>query len=322
MKHFAAQFKNKTILVVGDIILDKYIFGKITRKSPEAPKTPVILAMNEGYALGGAANVSHNIVSLGGKAILLGYLGDDDNATTVKHLLSKTKIKDSSFIIRSHPTITKTRIFDGTRQVARIDEESTAPLSKQELAIFLAAIKKAQKNVDIVIVVDYAKGMISKEAMALLIKKFGGEKIIADPKPIHKDLMRNILLITPNLKELSLMTRRDIKKTNDIYSATQILAQDLRTSILATLSGKGMTLYDISDDTIFRVPPPGVKVVDVTGAGDVATAACALAVASGASLAEAALFANRAAGVSVTKPSTATVTLKEVENSNNTRKIQ
>jgi D-beta-D-heptose 7-phosphate kinase/D-beta-D-heptose 1-phosphate adenosyltransferase len=154
--------------------------------------------------------------------------------------------------------------------------------------------------------------MVSKEAMALLVKKFGGEKIIADPKPIHKDLMCNILLITPNLKELSLMAGRDVKQTNDIYSAAQDLAQDLHTSILATLSGKGMALYDKSDDTIFRVPPPHVKVIDVTGAGDVATAACALAVASGASLAEAALFANRAAGISVTKPGTATVTLKEI----------
>jgi D-beta-D-heptose 7-phosphate kinase/D-beta-D-heptose 1-phosphate adenosyltransferase len=315
MKHFTSQFKNKTILVVGDIILDKYIFGKITRMSPEAPKTPVILAMSEGYALGGAANVAHNIVSLGGKAILLGYVGKNGNAATVKRLLSKTKIKDASFVSADHPTVTKTRIFDGARQVARTDEESTAPLSKQELATFLAAIKKVQKNIDIVVVADYAKGMVSKEAMTLLVKKFGGDKIIADPKPVHKDLMRNLLLITPNLKELSLMTGRDIKQTSDIYSATQGLAQDLHTSILATLSGKGMALYDKSDDTIFRVPPPGVKVVDVTGAGDVATAACALAIASGASLAEAALFANRAAGISVTKPGTATVTVKEIAQS-------
>ena len=312
MKNFTAQFKHKTILVVGDIILDEYLFGNITRMSPEAPQTPVVLMKNEKLVLGGAANVANNIVSLGGKAVLLGCIGNDEHGRLLKKLLKKAKIKNGSFISSERPTITKTRVFDGERQIVRIDDEKDHPLSKKELALFQTALRKIPANIDMVIVSDYAKGMISKETMQILRKKFSGDKIVADPKPIHKDLMRGLLVIAPNLKETSLMAGAALRRHEDIRNTALRLAEELQTSILTTMGRDGMILCDKSNMTVYRVASPKVRAIDVTGAGDVATAACALALASGASLSQAAEFANRAASISVTKLGTATVTIKEI----------
>ena len=312
MKHFTAQFKHKTILIVGDIILDEYILGNITRMSPEAPQAPVIFMKSNKRLLGGAANVANNIVSLGGKAILLGSIGNDEHGKLSKGLMKKEKIKDLSFISTERPTITKTRIFDGERQIARIDNEKDNPLSKKELVLFQSTLRKLTTKIDMVIVSDYAKGMISKETMHILRKKFSGDKIVADPKPVHKELMRGLLVITPNLKETALMAGAALRRHEDIRNTALRLTEELQTSSLATMGREGMMLCDKNDMTIYRVTSPKVRAIDVTGAGDVATAACALALASGASLAEAAEFANRAASISVTKLGTATITLEEV----------
>jgi D-beta-D-heptose 7-phosphate kinase/D-beta-D-heptose 1-phosphate adenosyltransferase len=312
MKNFTAQFKNKTILVVGDVMLDEYIFGNITRMSPEAPQTPVIFMKSEKRVLGGAANVAHNIISLGGEAILLGVQGNDEHAKRLQKLLQEARIENRSFTSPTRPTTTKTRVFDSERQVARIDDEQSGPLSKRELSLFSTALRKLPSKIDMVIISDYAKGMISKETIQALRKKFPGEKIVADPKPVHKSLMHSICMITPNLKEVSLMAGTTLKRHEDIRKTITRLTEDLHTSVLATMGREGMMLCDKNDMTIYRVAPPNVRAIDVTGAGDVATAACALALASGAELAEAAEFANRAAAISVTKLGTATVVLKEI----------
>ena len=143
MKNFTAQFKNKTILVVGDVMLDEYVFGKITRMSPEAPTTPVILMKSEDRVLGGAANVAHNIVSLGGKAILLGCVGNDENANQFRQLLAKAGVKDSLFASPTRPTTTKTRIFDGERQVARVDDENNGGALSKRTRVFSGGPPKA-----------------------------------------------------------------------------------------------------------------------------------------------------------------------------------
>lgn len=315
MKNFTAQFKNKTILVVGDLMLDEYIFGNITRMSPEAPQTPVIFMKSNERVLGGAANVAHNIVSLGGKAILLGVLGNDEHGKWLRQLLKKAGIADCSFISSTRPTTTKTRVFDGRRQVARIDDEQSGTLSQKELALFSAALRKLPKIIDMVIVSDYAKGMVSQGTMQILRKKFSGEKIVADSKPIHKNLMRGLCVITPNLKEVSLMMDATLRRHKDIRNTITRLTKDLRTSVLATMGQGGMMLCDKNNLSVHRIVPLKVRAVDVTGAGDVTTAAYALALASGASLAKAATFANRAAAMSVTKLGTATVTLRELSHS-------
>ena len=313
MKNFTAQIKNKTILVVGDLILDEYIMGNITRMSPEAPQTPVILMKGEKRVPGGAANVANNIISLGGRAILLGVVGNDEHGKRLRELIKKTRLTDLSFVSPTRRTTAKTRVFDGVRQVARIDNEQSNPLSEKEFALFSVMLNKLPAKIDMVVVADYAKGMISQKTMQLLRKKFSGEKIVADPKPIHRNLMRGLRVITPNLKEISLMAGSALKRHKDIRNTVSKLAEELHTSILATMGREGMILCDKKDLSVYRVAPPKVRAIDVTGAGDVATAALALALASGVSLIEAARFSNRAAAFSVTKLGTATVTLKEIE---------
>jgi D-beta-D-heptose 7-phosphate kinase/D-beta-D-heptose 1-phosphate adenosyltransferase len=204
------------------------------------------------------------------------------------------------------------RIFDGERQVARIDRERAEEFSTKELALFSAALRKLPKKIDMVVVSDYAKGIVSKKTMALLRKRFTGDKIIADPKPVNKDHMRELHMITPNLKEVSAMTGLEFKSHDLIREAIRTLARELHSSILVTMGREGMMFCDKNNMTIYRVASPKVRAIDVTGAGDVATASCALALAAGASFSEAAEFANRAASVSVTKFGTATVTLAEI----------
>lgn len=315
MEDLADQFKNRTILVIGDLILDEYIFGDITRMSPEAPKTPVILIRDRKYVLGGAANVANNIVSLGGKAILLGELGNDGNGEIFRGLLRKAGIINRTFVSIERPTTIKTRVFYDGRQIARIDAEKTAPLCRAELKQFAVALQSIQRKIDFVVISDYAKGMFSKATREIILERFSGEKILADPKPIHKDLVRHLRLITPNLKETSAMAGVSLKRHDGIRAAIRTLARELDTSILATMGHEGMMLCNKKGLDIHRIPPPRVRAVDVTGAGDVATAACALALASGVSLAGAAHLANLTASISVTKQGTATVTLAELRKS-------
>ncbi len=314
MRHFSGHFKEKTVLVIGDPILDEYAFGIVERNSPEVPTAPVVLVKREQRLLGGAANVAHNIVALGGRALLLGYLGDDDAGRSMSALLAAAKIKDLSFVSKDRPTVVKQRIFNGPQQIARMDREDLSPLSKSDLRKFKVALGNAPRIVDFVIVSDYAKGMISKESMRMILDRFGGDSILADPKPVHRDLMRGLRAITPNLKEVSAMIGRPLRKHEDIREETRALSMKLSTSIITTMGHDGMMVFDEAADSFHRIPRPHVKAVDVTGAGDVATAACALALASGATLLEAARFANHAASFSVTKPGTATVTLKELKN--------
>jgi rfaE bifunctional protein kinase chain/domain len=313
MKSFTARFKNKTILVIGDLMLDEYIFGNIFRMSPEAPTTPVILVKNRERVLGGAANVAHNIVSLGGKAMLLGCIGDDNAGLLFQKLLTEARIENRSFTSAERPTTVKNRLFDGNRQVARVDTETAKPLTRRELELFSKALHKLPRRIDFVAISDYAKGMFSKETMRLILKRFPGNRILADLKPVHKNLVHELCVITPNLEEVSLMAGIKLRRHEDIRNTAARLAKELRTSVLITMGREGMMLCDKKDLSIYRVAPPKVRAVDVTGAGDVATAATALALASGASLIDAAEFANRAAAISVTKLGTATVTFKETE---------
>ena len=256
--------------------------------------------------------MANNMVSLGGTAILIGYVGDDENGKLSRRLLKKAGIRDFLFTSRTRPTITKMRVFDGERQVTRMDDEHSGPLSKQELASFSAAIRKLPSKIDMVIVSDYAKGTVSQKTMQILRDRFSGEKIVVDTKPIHRNLMHGLCMITPNLKEMSAMAGVPLRRHEDIRITAARLAKELNTSVLATLGREGMILCDKNDMTINRIRSPNLHAIDVTGAGDVATAAFTLAVASGASFVDAAKFANRAASISVTKLGTATVTLKEI----------
>jgi len=314
-KHFIKKFSSKNILVVGDAMLDEYIFGKITRMSPEAPLVPLILIESKKYALGGAANVAHNITALGGNAMLLGVKGGDNHGRILHQLLKKARIKDLLITVNDRPTTTKIRIFENHRLLTRVDEEESRRLKKSILSAFISKIKHLKHTkIDFVIISDYAKGVISKKLFRALLTAFGGEKIIADFKPKHQTFIKNIYAISPNIKETSEIAKVPIKNYSDALKAAMIVTKKLGTSTVVTMGRYGVLVYDKNRKTGSYIPAKKVKMIDVTGAGDTLTAALALAVASGANLFEAAEFANSVAAISVSKLGTATVKPRELRN--------
>lgn len=315
-KQLIAKFGSKRILVVGDVMLDEYIHGRITRMSPEAPTTPVILVRNKTYALGGAANVAHNVTVLGGNAILLGVIGADGNAKILTELLKKGGIRNSTVVSSDRLTTTKTRIFEDHRQLARIDRESTNPLPRRTNAVLASNVRALKRStIDFVIVSDYAKGVLSKDLMRILTKNFGKEKIIGDIKPRHASLMRGIYAIAPNLKEAAAMSGIKVKNSRDAAAAGTVISRRLHTTVIITMGRYGMLVVPRGkSNTAYKIAPRKIRARDVTGAGDTATAALTLALASGASIREAAEFANRAASLAVAKLGTATVRPAEIAN--------
>jgi len=293
------RFKEKNILVIGDIMLDKYIYGDVSRISPEAP-VPVVKVKKESFALGGAANTALNIVELGGGVFLIGFIGKDKKAVILKKLLKKRKIP--CFLESTLTTTQKTRIFGKEQQLLRFDEEETTE------KIFTDKIKKKilrkAKEADIIIISDYAKGVITKDLMSLLMGY--KRKMIVDPKPKNKILYRNAFLITPNEKE-----SLEMASCSNIEEAGIRLKEELNSNVLITRGERGMLLF--SDNKIVELPTYAREVYDVIGAGDTAIAALALSIASGSSLNESAVIANTAAGIAVEKKGTYPVSLKELK---------
>ncbi len=296
-----SHFKEKEILVIGDVMLDTYFKGDVSRISAEAP-IPIVSVEKEFHSLGGAGNVAANVVSLGGKATLFSFVGKDSQSEIVKKLLKESQIK--SFLDNNHKTTQKIRIMGGNQQLSRADFETTDDKLFTE-GVKISLIERAKKS-DIIIISDYAKGAITSDLMNLLLpfKK----KIICDPKPKNKDLYKGIFLLKANEKESTEMTA-----LSNISLAGKKLKEELNANnVLITRGKNGMTIFSDSLDKEINIPTSVKEVFDVTGAGDTAIAAIALAVASGASLNEAAIIANHAAGIKVEKAGTYAVSLSEL----------
>lgn len=291
------KFTGKKILIVGDLILDKYIYGEITRISPEAP-VPIVQIDEEYSELGGAGNVAANVAALGGEVFFFGFIGKDREGETLKDLFAKKKI--AMFLEENQSTITKTRILGKQQYILRIDKEEIkekifSKKMKDEM------LSKAEEC-DIIIISDYAKGTITKDLMDLL-KRFN-KKIIVDPKPKNKELFHDVLAIKPNEKETFEMSPAD-----NIEESVRTLKNQLNTDIISTLGERGMLIYS---DKIEMIPTFAREVFDLSGAGDTVIAALAMSLASGATLEEAAIISNHAAGISVEKRGTYAVTLNEL----------
>ena len=311
-KKILAQFPKKNILVVGDVMVDQYIFGVITRQSPESPKTPVILSHKTKHALGGAANVANNIVSLGGNAILLSVIGTDHEGEIFTDLIRKTgitaKIISSSF----RPTTTKTRIVENCHPIVRIDTETEKLLSESEFRAFKKEIDALDQRIDFVVISDYAKGVIDRKTFTLLAERFGSKKIIADFKPRSSSFMKDTYAITPNLSEAKCMASPS-KENISTLELAHILREKLKTHPVITLGEKGVLAMDERGRDWVFIKGRKVKAIDVTGAGDAITAAFALATSCGLQLSDAARFANFVASIAVGKMGVATVTPKEIK---------
>lgn len=307
------RLAGQRVLVVGDVMVDRFIIGTVTRISPEAP-VPVVRYQSEHTRLGGAANVAHNLAALGARVTLVGIVGADRTAERLRAQLSEAGLDTAGLVEDpSRPTVEKVRIIAGrNQQVARIDYEDDADASgavAQQLAERIASLGR---EAGVLLVSDYLKGTITRAVMEPLLDfKRAGSPLLVDPKIPHLECYRGATLVTPNNHEAEVATHRVIRSDEDARAA----GVDFRTragcdSVLITRGEHGMWLS--SDRVEGAVPATAREVADVTGAGDTVVATLALALAAGASLPEAAVLANHAAGVKVGKFGPATVSPQEL----------
>lgn len=309
------NFKNKNILVIGDIILDEYIWGKASRLSPEAP-VPVLEVKHKTHVAGGASNVANNIVSLGGNAFLCGVIGEDIYFDVLKKIFNTNKINYDLLIQDStRPTTVKTRLIaHNNQQLARVDSESKQAISFQIIEKIIEKIENFKEKIDLIICSDYSKGVLQKELLEKVIKIAQNKKIkvLVDPKGLDFSKYNGINYITPNLSEAYGATKSEISRP------LIDVAQDLRTitkadNVLITLSEDGV--YSFNGKEEITMPAVSSEVYDVTGAGDTFLSAFSLAIVCSDDIKSALALANYAAGVAVRKVGTTAVTktqLKEI----------
>jgi len=295
------------VLVVGDIMLDRYWFGEVSRISPEAP-VPVVLISNEDQRLGGAANVAWNCKELGARTRLLSVVGRDEPGRALEKLLKKKGVRASLQYDRGLSTTQKLRVIGRRQQLLRIDFER--PPSREVLASKLEEFKGALADFDVVVLSDYGKGGLAHIAEMIRSARRAGKRVLVDPKGDDWSRYRGASVITPNLAEL-----REVvgswKSEKDLKTRAQALRERLGLeALLLTRGGDGMTLF--SGRRILNVKAEAREVFDVTGAGDTVVATLAVMLAAGASLEAAMRVANRAAGIVVGKLGTAAVTHDEL----------
>ena len=306
------KFSVSNIAVIGDLMLDKYIFGMVDRISPEAP-IPIVKVEKEKYVPGGAANVAANISTLGGNPFLHGILGNDSAKETLLEKTEKLKINNHGIIIQeSKTTIQKIRIVAQNQQLLRIDYEDTNYIDSYTKGQFVNKLRN-HKNISVIVISDYAKGTITMDLMEN-IKDFAKENnilIIADPKPLHKNFYKDVFLITPNKKEAEEMCNMKINSLSDLENCGHQLMRELNCNVVLTNGDKGMSVFE-NGTTVEHIPTKAKEVFDVSGAGDTVVSAIALALSIGVSLRDAAYLANLAAGIKVAKVGTAPVDKEEL----------
>ena len=309
----------KRILVVGDIIVDHFVHGTVSRISPEAP-VPVVNVNREEYLLGGGANVLNNIFSLGAEAVLCGIIGDDEMGRRLQGLLAERGASTEGLITGKRPTTVKTRVLAQRQQVVRFDREQAGTPSEATVTGMIRYIDEHLSKFDAIIISDYFKGVIGKDLMTKLLDKMAQVQkqtgkvipVVVDPKPGDPDRFHGTTLITPNQMEAEKVSGVTIDSNANLQKAAEILLETVACkAVLITRGEHGMALLE-KDRPLLCIPTTAREVFDVTGAGDTVIAALALGLASGATYAEAAALANIAAGVVVAKVGTATVSREEV----------
>ncbi len=288
------------VLVIGDVMLDKFIMGRVTRISPEAP-VPVVAFEHERVRLGGAANVAHNITALGGEAVLIAPAGHDDNAATLAEACHAVGIAPHLVSDPMRCTTTKVRVVtERNQQVARIDYEHDTEVAGDVEQRLLALIQQLAPTVSVVIVSDYLKGAVSKQTMETVMH-IAAERalpVLVDPKVPHIDYYRGSLVVTPNTQEAEAATSQRVRDDESARSAARSFRERAGChAVLITRGDQGMWL--LSDDAEGSLAATAREVADVTGAGDTVIATMAIAIGAGATLAEAAWIANEAAAVTV-----------------------
>ena len=306
---YLGRFKDVRLLVIGDVMLDHYIWGRVDRISPEAP-VPVVEVTRESVHLGGAANVAHNIVSLGGQADLCGLIGADDVGRRIRSELAGLRIGvDGLATDRSRPTTQKTRVIAHSQQVVRFDREQRREIPPAVERRLLSVIRRRIGRAHGVVVSDYAKGVVTESLMSELIGMAEGRRIpvLVDPKVSHIQYYKGARVVTPNASEaLGAAGIEDRTEEGLMRAGRTLLARLGAQAVLVTRGEQGMSLFEKTGGTT-HIPTVAREVYDVTGAGDTVIATLALAFGAGAPIKEAAVLANCAAGIVVGIVGTATV---------------
>ncbi len=301
------------ILVLGDLMIDHYLWGSCERISPEAPVQVVDVA-KETTVLGGAGNVINNLKALGADVSVAGVIGDDANGKELREMLHAIDVDSKNLITQSgRKTSKKSRVIAVSQQILRYDKESKDAITQESVAKILDSVKENIQAYDALILSDYGKGVLTEELCQAVIKlaNENGVKVLVDPKGSDFSKYRGAYLLTPNKKEAQLATGIDIKDDASLQEALLQLKSECDLTVsLITLSEDGIAIFD---SELKRFPTVAKEVFDVTGAGDTVIASIAYALSAGKSIDETAQFANLAAGVVVGKIGSATVSIDEIE---------
>lgn len=308
------EFSGKRILVIGDLLLDQFIWGDASRISPEAP-VPVVWVQKEGYMPGGACNVALNLAELGARVSLCGVVGDDSKGEILKSQLEARDIEtEGIFIDHERPTILKTRVVANHQQVVRIDRESLDHISDKYLNRFRELLRDRIKDIDGIIIEDYGKGLITPRLLKMVVPmaRRYGKTVAVDPKIDHFSYYRGVSVITPNHHEAAKAVGFQLDSDDDLLKGGEALMKKLKTDVvLITLGERGMMVFE-KNTRPRRIPTLAREVFDVSGAGDTVIAVYTLSFLASASPIISAHIANCAAGIVVEKAGVVAVHKKEL----------
>jgi D-glycero-beta-D-manno-heptose-7-phosphate kinase len=310
--HLIQRMRDSRVVIVGDIMLDRYLVGDTERLSPEAP-VPVVTVRERHARLGGAANVAMNVAALGARSLLVGVVGDDGDGATIRQELAVARLDDRYVLsVAGRPTTSKTRIISRAQQIVRIDDEVESLLDGSDLERLIKVARDALADADALLLEDYNKGALPPKLIAAVmeIARRRGIPIVVDPKFRQFFEYAGATVFKPNRRELesALGAAVDLKNGNAL---PEVLARLKVDNLLVTLGAEGMVLV-MKDGSLTHIPSIARSIYDVSGAGDTVTAWMGAALAAGASVREAAQLANYAAGVEVGKAGVATVSPEEV----------
>ncbi|NQT75565.1 MAG: D-glycero-beta-D-manno-heptose-7-phosphate kinase [Candidatus Omnitrophica bacterium] len=313
-KKIISRFSKVRALVIGDLILDEFLWGDVSRISPEAP-VPVVWVRSESFMPGGAANVANNIYALGGKVHLAGVVGTDERGRILTQELEKKGINVGGIVIDGErPTTLKTRVIAHHQQMVRIDKEKMDGLDSGLITQMIDYAKEIIDDIDAIIIEDYGKGVITPRLLKEILRLARRHKkiVIVDPKEEHFRYYKGVTAITPNHHEASKVTGIKVKDNDSLINIGNALLNKLKCeAVLMTLGENGMQLFE-KKGRITHIPTVAQDVFDVSGAGDTVIGTFTLALAAGAGMIDAARISNFAAGAVVGKVGIAVVTQKEL----------
>jgi len=310
-------FADVRVSIFGDLMLDRYVWGDVNRISPEAP-VPVVEVTRDSVRFGGAANVAENVASLGARASVVGLVGDDAAGRELLDLLRGRGVDVGRVVVDpSRPTTTKTRIIAHSQQVVRADREDASDPSEAVSAEIAERLREAIADSDVLVVSDYGKGVVAGAVLpgAIALARSAGKVICVDPKESHFDSYVGVTALTPNQKEAGGAVGRRIRDDRTLEEVGWELSRRLEAEcVVITRGERGMSLF-LRGGKHVHLPTVAREVYDVTGAGDTVVSVLATALAAGATMVEAALIANHAAGIVIREIGTASVTTEEIERS-------